>query len=86
MDWPAEGVMNTLSHLCRGVEFCLLDDRDMVVVTPTGPMLVGGDDLDELDRRGWVALSDERVDVTEAGRYWSRRYEAFSRSRDRSRR
>lgn len=42
--------------------------------------------VDELERRGWLLLTgDDRVEVTDAGRYWSARYQG-GRSRDRRRR
>lgn len=84
MVWPDDGVMWSLDAMDRAEELhAECETGRMILVMPGGGMReLGGEELDALQARGWVAVDPERqvVSVTEQGVYQLRRWHGRRRN------
>lgn len=71
MNGLSERAWVALAHMGAADEFVLDAGREWFAVLVNGyGHEVYWSDLAEFERRGWVVVSEDRIDLTDAGRYW----------------
>ncbi|MBA4187571.1 MAG: hypothetical protein C0467_06085 [Planctomycetaceae bacterium] len=75
MTFPDGRTMTTLAAIVEATAFEIWDDDRMLVTTDRGKWEPLGDEIDELTERDWIRVGIDSLEVTEAGRYWLKRYE-----------
>ncbi|VTT98911.1 unnamed protein product [Gemmataceae bacterium] len=74
MTYLSERTMTTLAAFVEATACEVWDDARVRLVTPRGNWEPLGEEIDELVGRGWLRCDGDRVEATEAGRYWCRRW------------
>lgn len=87
MEYPDEHVMGTLAAIDMGQEFAVDEDSGrMAVRTIIGWWEIYGGEIDLLFEKGWVDQpAEDRVSITDKGRYWLKRWMEKQRSLSRKR-
>lgn len=88
MNYPEDHVMGSLAAINAGMEFAISEPTNrMAVRTPIGWWEVFDGEIDMLFDKGWIEHpSDDRVQITESGKYWLKRWMEKQRSLSRKRR
>lgn len=76
MNFPEDHVMGTLAAVNAGLEFAVNEDSGrMAVRTVIGWWEVFEGEIDLLFDKGWIEHpADDRVQITDSGKYWLKRW------------
>lgn len=81
---PSDEVMTDFLELATGKELLLHADTNRITAVRANKTVVeiDGDAIDELVKRKWIAVDDDRkeVAITEKGGYWLDRWRAHKES------
>ncbi len=74
MNYPDNQTMLTLMAIDQIEGFILWPDGRMSIRFCGMETIVTGDQIDELESRGWIDLGEDRVSITRDGKYWAERW------------